>query len=137
MFKLYQSIEEFFFDFSILRRLKSVFQIFFEIFWKILGFHIFYFIASSSLIFDADDRGPVCWISIRWSDTCGKKLCFRSWKVLYFTIRKEFFLFILYKKNKKNPQIGLEFSARLSQTVSSSIFKIRKKSNFAYLKDFK
>ena len=74
--------------------------------------------------FDGGDQTPARWISIWCSETGGENLCFRSWKFLDYTIRKVFLYLFSWKREKKVifGQIGLDFSARHGQTVSSEIF---------------
>ena len=74
--------------------------------------------------FDGGDQTPARWISIWCSETGGENLCFRSWKFLDYKIRKVFLYLFSWKREKKVifGQIGLDFSARHGQTVSSKIF---------------
>ena len=71
-----------------------------------------------------------------------KNLFLRSWKVLYYKVRKVFLFHLSWKREKKTffGQIGLEFPARQGQTVSKRIFKVEsveRKSNFAYKNIFR
>ena len=75
--------------------------------------------------FDGGDQTPARWISIWCSKTGGENLCFRSWKFLdNLHNSKSVFISFFLKKRKKVifGQIGLDFSARQGQTVSSKIF---------------
>ena len=52
--------------------------------------------------FDAGDQRPPRWISIWCSETWKKNLFLRSWKFLYYKVRKVFLFHLSWKREKKH-----------------------------------